>query len=261
VERMRIIDTDAESILNYALCGYKNIKQEGYRRKVDWLKERFGEGLRVKVLHSAQDGTAGMIEYVPGEYAWRPVDAKGYMLIHCLFVMHKKHKEKGYGSRMVEECLKDANKQKMRGVAVVTRKGTWMADKALFEKLGFEVVDTAPPDFELLVKKFQKGSLSPKFKGNWEKRLGKYGKGMVIISSDQCPYCTKSVREIVQTAKSKYGLKPKVVELKSSQQAQDSPSPFGISALILDGRLVADHPISNTRFINIMEKERKRVAG
>jgi hypothetical protein len=80
---------------------------------------------------------------------------------------------------------------------------------------------------------------------------------MTIISSDQCPYCTKSVKEIVQTAKSKYGLKPKVVQLKSCQQAQDSPSPFGVSALIIDGRLVADHPISNTRFINIMEKEQK----
>jgi GNAT superfamily N-acetyltransferase len=257
VEKMKIIDTNSGSILDYGLCGYKNIKQEGYRRKIDWLRKRFEDGMKVKILHSAEDGTAGMIEYVPGEHAWRPVDAKGYMFIHCLFVIHKKHKGKGYGSRMVEECLKDAKKQQMHGVAVVTRKGTWMADKGLFEKLDFEVADTAPPDFELLVKKFKKESPSPKFKGDWEKRLAKYGKGMTIIGSDQCPYCAKMVREIVQTAKSKYGLKPRVIQLESSQQAQDSPSPFGVSALILDGRLVADHPISNTRFINIIEKERR----
>jgi len=179
------------------------------------------------------------------------------MFIHCLFVMHKKHKGRGYGSRMVEECLDDARRRKMYGAAVVTRRGTWMVGKELFVKLGFEVVDTALPDFELLVKKFKKSSPSPKFKGDWEKRLAKYGTGMTIISSDQCPYCAKSVREIVETAKSKYGLKPKVIGLKSSRQAQNSPSPFGVSAVILDGKLVADHPISNTRFINIMEKDSK----
>jgi N-acetylglutamate synthase-like GNAT family acetyltransferase len=255
VEKMRIIDTNAENVLNYGLCGYKDIKQEGYRRKIDWLKKRFKEGMKVKILHSAEDGTAGMIEYVPGEYAWRPVEAKGYMFIHCIFVIHKKHKEKGYGTLMVEECLTDARKQKMHGVAVVTRKGTWMVGKELFLKLGFEVVDTAPPDFELLVKRFKKTSPSPKFKGDWEKRLDKYNRGMVIISSDQCPYNAKFVREISETAKTKYGLRPKVIELKSAEQAQNSPSPFGVSALILDGRLAADHPISNTRFVNIMEKK------
>ena len=33
-------------------------------------------------------------------------------------------------------------------------------------KKGFEVVDTAPPNFELLVKKFNKNAPTPKFKGN-----------------------------------------------------------------------------------------------
>jgi len=27
-----------------------------------------------------------MIEYIPGKYAHRPVDAEGYMFIHCIFV-------------------------------------------------------------------------------------------------------------------------------------------------------------------------------
>ena len=55
---------------------------------------------------------------------------------------------------MVEECLRDARKENMHGVAVVTRKGVWMASKGLFLKNGFELVDKAPPDFELLIKRF-----------------------------------------------------------------------------------------------------------
>jgi hypothetical protein len=44
----------------------------------------------------------------------------------------------------------------MCGVAVVTRKGPFMAGKELFVKNGVVAVDTALPDFELLVKKFNK---------------------------------------------------------------------------------------------------------
>jgi N-acetylglutamate synthase-like GNAT family acetyltransferase len=257
MSEVKIVDINLDNVTGFGLCGYKNVKQEGYKRKTDWLKKRFKERMKVKILDSAKDGAVGMIEYVPGEYAWRPIDAKGYMFIHCIFVVFKKLKGKGYGSALVEGCVKDAKSHKMHGVAVVTRKGTWMTGKDLFLKLGFEVVDTAPPDFELLVKKFKKSAPSPKFKGDREKRLAKYGKGMTIIRSDQCPYNAKFTREIVETAQKTYRIKPKVIELKSSKEAQNSPSPFGVSALILDGRLVADHPISNRRFMNIMEKELK----
>lgn len=257
MSEVKIIDLNLNNVRGFGLCGYKNVKQEGYKRKTDWLKKRFKEGMKVKILDSPQDGSVGMIEYVPGEYAWRPVEASGYMFIHCLFVVFKKYKQKGYGSLMLKECLKDAKSQKMLGAAVVTRKGTWMAGKELFLKLAFEVVDQAPPDFELLAKKFKKGDPSPKFKGDWENRLRRYGKGITIINSDQCPYNVKFAREIVETARKTYGIEPKVIELKSSKEAQNSPSPFGISALVLDGRLVADHPISNRRFVNIMEKDLK----
>lgn len=252
---MEIIDTNQDSICNYPICFYKNIKQEGYQRKADWLKRRFSEGLKFKILYSPKDGTVGSIEYIPGRYAWRAVETDGYMLIHCLFIIPKKYKGKGYGSLLVEECLKDAKKAKMYGVAVVTRKGTWMAGKELFLKNGFEIVDKAPPDFELLVNKFKKSAPLPKFKKDWGKRLSKYKKGLTIIRSDQCPFIAKSVKEISETAQKKYGIKPTIIELKNAKQAQNAPSAFAIFSIIYDGKLVADHPVSNTRFTNIMNEE------
>lgn len=56
---------------------------------------------------------------------------------------------------------------------------------------GFEVVDTAPLDFELLVKKFDKNAPTPKFKEDWDERLSQYGEGLTIIRADQCPYSVK----------------------------------------------------------------------
>jgi len=257
MEQIRIIDTNADNICEYGFCGYKDIKQEGYKRKIDWLKKRFSEGMRFKVLHSAKKGAVGAIEYVPGKYAWRAIDADGYMVIHCIFIIPKEYKGKGYGSLLVKECLKDAKKGKMYGVAVVTRKGTWMAGKELFLKNGFEVVDEAPPDFELLVKKFKKSAPSPKFKEDWEKRLKPYGKGLTIICSDQCPYVAKSVKEINETAQREYGIKPKIIELRNCRKAQSAPTAYGIFSIVYSGKVVADHPISNTRFLNIMNKELK----
>jgi hypothetical protein len=258
MEKVEIIDTNLDNILNYGICGYKNINRAGYPEKIEWLKERFTEGMKIKILYSEKDGTQGMIEYIPGEYSWRPVDAKGYMFIHCIFVGFKRaYKGKGYGSLILDECLKDAKKQKMNGVAVVTREGSFMAGKEFFAKNDFKVVDTAPPDFQLLVKKFNKKAPNPKFKGNLEKKLSQYGKGLTIIRADQCPYTVKNVKEIRETAEKTYGIKPNIIDLKNYKEAQNSPCAFGSFCIIFNGKIVAHHPISNKRFQNIMNKELK----
>ena len=258
MKNIEIIDVNSKNISKYGFYCVREPKHVGYQAKLNWCKKRFAEGLKLKLLYSTSEKKAvGFIEYVPGEHAWRGVDAKGYEFIHCILLMLNKYKKKGYATKLLNECIKDAQDEKTNGVAVVTRKGVWMAGNDLFLKNGFEVVDQAPPDFELLVKKFKKNAPTPKFKGDWEKRLGKYKKGLFIIHSGQCPYIAKSVIEMTQTAKKKYDINPKVVELKNPREAQAVPNPFGTFSIIYNGKLVADHPISNTRFINILKKELK----
>ncbi len=252
---IKIIDTHADNILEYGVCGYKNIKRPGYPEKIKWLKDRFSEGLKIKTLFSDKDGTQGMIEYIPGKYCWRPVEAGGYMFIHCIFLGFKRdYKGKGYGSLLVDECLKETKNENMYGVAVVTRKGSFMAGKELFLKKGFEVVDNAPPDFELLARKINKNVPTPRFKGDWEKRQSQYNKGLTIIRANQCPYTVKNVNEIIETAEKEYGLKPDLIELKNYKEAQNSPCAFGTFCILYDGKVIAEHPISNKRFTNIMNK-------
>lgn len=54
-----------------------NPKHPSYSLKAEWLKERFSEGLQIKLLNiGGQKKAAGFIEYVPGEFAWRAVAAK-----------------------------------------------------------------------------------------------------------------------------------------------------------------------------------------
>ena len=255
MESIEIIETHAGNICEYKICGYKNKKHEGYRRKLEWLTQRFSQGMKHKILYSENDGAVGGIEYIPGEYAWRPVDARGYMVIHCIYIIARNYKGKGYGSRLVEACVEDAQQENMQGVAIITRKGSWMSGKEVFLKHGFEVVDNAPPDFELLVKAFHEHASSPKFRGEWEQKLSQYESGLTIFQSDQCPYLAKTVPEIRATAEKEFGIKPHLIELKNCQEAQNSPCAFGTFCIVYNGKVVADNPISKRRFSNIMKKE------
>jgi hypothetical protein len=71
-----IVDTNADNIDGCSLCGHKNANNLGHRRKATWLKERYGEGLKYKVLRSREFGEVGMIEYAPGNHAWRPTASR-----------------------------------------------------------------------------------------------------------------------------------------------------------------------------------------
>jgi len=249
--KISIVDTDAASISSHAFCGFCNPATEGHRRKCEWLRKRFAEGLRFKILQIGGED-AGMIEYAPGEYAWRPIEADGYMVIHCIMVQKKKHKGKGYGKLLLDECVRDAKQAGMQGVTVVTSGGTWMADERLFVENGFESVETAAPSFKLLVRKFRDAP-EPRFKRGWDKTLRKYGSSLTIITSDQCPCTAKSLDDILEVC-AEFDLSTEVVEMKNSHEARMAPSAYGVFNVIYNGKVVAEHTISSTRFRSIMRK-------
>ena len=253
---VKIVDVNMKNMHDFAHCFLQNRKHPGYIAKTNWLKKRLAEGLRYKLLVNKVGKWIGFIEYAPSAMAWRAVKAKGYMVIHCIWTYPKSIQHKGYGKRLLDECLKDARKHKMLGVAVVTRsspKGTFIAKRDLFQKAGFKLTDTSPPDHELLVRKFTKSAVDPKFPKDFAKRLQKYKSGLTIIWSNQCPYIGKSLGETLETARNK-GLKFKSVELKTARDAQLAPTPYAVFSILYDGKVVADHMVSNTRFKNILRQ-------
>ena len=131
-----IIDLTPENIADFGVCGYKDVvKHLELRRKSEWFKKYYPKGLRIKALISNSGGYQGMLEYIPGKYAHRPVNAYGYMFIHCIFVGFKSEfKGKGYASDMLDVCIEEAKDARMQGVAVVTRKGPFMAKKTYSSK-------------------------------------------------------------------------------------------------------------------------------
>lgn len=246
-----IIDLTPDNIADYGVCGYKDVKKQlELRRKIDWFKAYYPLGLRIKAVLADKGGYQGMLEYIPGKYAHRPVEADGYMFIHCVFVGFKNEfKRKGYASALIDACIGEAKAAGMKGVAVVTRKGPFMAKKDIFLKKGFLPVDAAEPDFELLALKFDAKAADPKFK---KLNPEAYPEGLTIIRSPQCPYSVKNVEAIMKTAE-KLNLKPRLIDLNDAESAQQSPCAFGTFCIIYKGKILSYHPISNTRFENIMK--------
>lgn len=250
---IELIDLTPDNIADYGVCGYKNVEKHlELRKKIQWFKQYYPKGLRIKIILSKKGGYQGMLEYIPGEYAHRPVRAKGYMFIHCIFVGFKNEfKGKGFGLRILDSCIEEARQATMHGVAVVTRQGSFMAKKDIFLKKGFVVVDTAPPDFGLLALKFNQQSPNPSFNSM---STEPYAKGLTILRSPQCPYSEKNVNAIIKTAQ-RLNIKTKLIDLDNAKAAQQSPCAFGTFCIIYNGEIISHHPISNARFENIMKKK------
>lgn len=256
MDDIKIINLTPENIAEYGVCGYKDVKKHvELRKKIEWFTAYYPKGLRTKVVFSNKGGYQGMLEYIPGKYAHRPVEADGYMFIHCLFVGFKnEYKGKGLATLLLDECIAEAKELKMHGLAVVTRKGPFMVHNDIFLKKGFQIVDKAQPDFDLLVLKFEEKSKDPGFIKNREEQLNKYVDGLTIMRSAQCPYTEKNVNAIIESAK-KMNIKTTLVDLTDANAVQNTPCAFGSFCIIYNGKIISHHPVSNTRFENIMKSE------
>jgi N-acetylglutamate synthase-like GNAT family acetyltransferase len=231
-----IIDVNANNVEQTGFfCYMSKRKTEGFQRKLNWLKARFAEGMRIKMFELPE---RGFIEYIPGQYAWRAVNASGYMVIHCLWVVGKS-KGKGYAGILLNECIKDARQSGMKGVAMVTSERIWLIGKKLLLKHGFESTEEVQP-FNLMVLKFN-DSPSPTFSGKFEQKASRYGQGLTVIRSDQCPYIPDATSTVLEFAEQR-GIPSQVVELTTCQDVRDlAPSPYGVFSIVYNIRLLAYH--------------------
>ena len=249
MDKLRFIEVTPDNAVKEGLFCIKNPKYPGFKLKQQWLQERNKEGLKLKLLKSGEE-ILGFVEYVPIENAWRPVKGENYLFVHCMWVYPKKNYNQGFGSKLLQHCIQESRQNNLNGVAAIVSNGSWMTDKALFLKNGFEVIN-AKGRFDLVVKKFNDSPI-PEFI-NWEVSLSKY-KGLNLVYANQCPLFIKSVDEMKATAK-EFGLELKVSILETAKDAQQAPSGYGVYSLVFDGKLLSDHYISNTRFKNIITKE------
>jgi GNAT superfamily N-acetyltransferase len=251
IDQISILDVTAENVSEVGIYCIKDKKSPGYIAKVEWFKDKINKGLKIKIAKDGKGKQVGFIEYIPSELAWRPIKADNYLFIQCIAIFVKTAKEKGIGSLLIQQCEQEAKENHKSGICAMSSDGPWIANKTLYEKNKFTIADKLDR-FQLMVKSFDKTQKTPCFI-DWTKYKSEYS-GWHLVYSDQCPWHEKSITDI-QLSAIDNGIELTVKKLKTPKEAQSAPSGFGTFSLIKDGKLLADHYISRTRFENILRQE------
>ncbi len=231
------LTVDGSNVAKHGFFCYRSKrKTEGYRNKMEWLARRFEEGLKLQMV--CENGRAvGYVEHIPAEYAWRAVKAPGYAVIHCIWVVGRA-RNKGYASRLLQNCLDDVRQQGKRGVVMVASNRIWLAGPDLFRKHDFQRVDEAQP-FELLVHRFEEHAPLPAFPTNWQQRREAFGTGLTVVHASQCPYLPDALQTVLDVSAER-GIAVNTVKMESAQQLRDTaPSPYGVFGIVRDGDLLS----------------------
>ena len=93
-------------------------------------------------------------------------------------------------------------------------------------------------DFELYVYKFSKDAPDPKINPVTANKPKKYGSGVTVLTTDQCPYFPDAVN-IFEGVTKELNLEFKAVKLNSPRQAQNNGvNPNGTFAVMYNGQVV-----------------------
>lgn len=231
---LEIIDVNPQNVEREGFfCCMSGADTKGYQQKLRWIRARFREGLRLKIISR---GGRGFIEYIPADYGWRGVDASGFMLIHCIWIVGKA-KGHGCGRALLDCCIADARARGMNGVIAVTARGQLgLPETSFFLRHGFEIVDTAELELKLVCMKLKRNVPLPRFYGQREQKSK--SDGLTVTYTAQCPFAQGLVDNFTTlTKKEKFELK--VVQLRSRNAVlKSAPSAYGSFAITHQGKLL-----------------------
>ncbi|NDW18584.1 GNAT family N-acetyltransferase [Dysgonomonas sp. 216] len=231
---MNIINLNEENIATEHICCALDSKtsNSGVLAKKEWLNKRFKDGLRFKKLDAR--GKV-FIEYIPIENAWVPVLGKNYYIINCHWVSGS-YKGKGYGKALLDECENDAKINNVDGIVVIVgnKKKPFLSDKSFFLKQGYEVCDTAPPYFELLIKRFNNKAPLPHFSETAKQGMPRDIKGIDIFYTPQCPFSVPYI-EILKPVILASDIPVRTHLITSKEEAQSHFCPVTTYSVFING--------------------------
>ncbi len=121
---------------------------EGYEAKKGWLAAQYAQSYRFTRLDAR--GKV-FIEYGPGESAWMPVAAPGWMVMGCFWVSGR-FKRQGHGKALLAIAMERVREEGRAGLVSVAgaRKMHFQSDGAWLRRQGFREVDRLESGFTLL---------------------------------------------------------------------------------------------------------------
>ncbi|QOY59912.1 GNAT family N-acetyltransferase [Thermophilibacter immobilis] len=228
------LDLTADNLANEHLCCIIRTRRPhpGVEAKRVWLADRLNEG---HVFRKLDERAAVFIEYAPLESAWVPVMGDNYLYLYCLWVLGSSYRGRGYGSRLMESCLADAEEQGRSGVCMLgaRRQKAWLSDQRFARGHGFATVDETETGYELLA--YSLDGTVPRFSP--AAKVGTIAsEDLTVYYDDQCPYIHQSI-ELVRARCAAARAPVALVHVETLEQSKALPCPFNNYAVFYRGRL------------------------
>ncbi len=238
MEWMKLTHENLEQ--EHICCAISNNRDIQVMSKKAWLSDLLDEGL---VFLKANVRGKCFIEYIPAEYAWAPVDAAGYLFIHCLWGSGQ-WKGQGYSNQLLDACIRDGRETGKKGICVISsaKKKGFLADPGYFRHKNFQLADTAEPHFELLYLPFLPDAEKPHFRSAVREPIAEVSEGFTLYYTHQCPFTAKYVPLLEEAAKAR-GVMLKLILLSTREAAQHAPCPFTAFALYYRGKFITHDSI------------------
>ncbi len=233
-----IIKLDQNNISEEHICCAISDKKckESYELKKDWLRKEFDNGY---VFQRIDARAKVFLEYGPAEKGWVPINADNYLLLNCFWVSGK-YKGHGYGKQLLQKALDDAKARGRNGLVTVvgTKKFHFMSDTKWLLRQGFELCESLPNGFSLLVKKIKAEAPDPSFKESVLSGECEDKEGLVAYFTNRCPFSEYHVQTSLKETAEKRSIPLKIIKLETMEQAQNAPTPATIFSLFYNGKFV-----------------------
>ncbi|UCD17999.1 MAG: GNAT family N-acetyltransferase [Candidatus Zixiibacteriota bacterium] len=139
---VEVCDMQPDDEYFVATCAHTNESEEidaSAERRLAWLKEMYGKGLRVKVAR-AEGKPVGKASVMPIEiYPWG-LSGRDILVMPCIWVPPP-YQRKGIGRALMAEAVAEANWQGKKALAIQCYEGhCWFMPAAFFAKQEFSAI-------------------------------------------------------------------------------------------------------------------------
>lgn len=228
-------------------CALAGKQAEGVARKKEFLAKGMKGGMIFRKLNVR--GKV-FIEYAPSEAAFRPVEAPGYLVIHCLWVSGR-FKAQGWGRELLLSCQKEVGSR--NGIVAVTGRQSWLTSTDFYLRHGFECIQTTAHGFDLVCFKTKKNAADPKFASAAARGRVRQNEGVHFEFVYQCPFVPSCLRNMSSAAQ-ELGLPVSSRQFRTPKSVRRAGSPFGTFGVFLFGDFLTHKMMTKEHFLRLLEK-------
>ncbi len=159
------------------------------------------------------------------------------MVINCFWVAGQ-FKGKGNGSKLLQQCIKDA--KNMDGIVAISsdKKRPFMSDPKFLQHKGFEIIDEAPPFFKLWGLKTNPKVTYPAIMASAKAGTCPDNKGITAYYSNTCPFTDYYTNHLLREYAKSKNIPLTIKHIKNKKDGHKMPIPWVINSVFYKGELV-----------------------